>query len=226
MTILDFDEVNKLVEASVRTQTEDEVVETIRGLLKNAYERAVLDMDEEFDFIYLYYPEMLGIAMEKPIKGLTWEQRVRSWYKGINPNAHDVTSRTSDGGFIPPEEGKTEETPSETPRGNEGAVLGIPDIEAIKRVAETEYHRMYNTGAYDVASEMEKQGYTMYKVWMTMGDEKVRFAHMYIDGMAVPLDEEFFTYDGDSALYPGDFTDPSNNVNCRCWLEYTSEGTL
>ena len=54
MTILDFDEVNKLVEASVRTQTEDEVVETIRGLLKNAYERAVLDMDEEFEFIYLY----------------------------------------------------------------------------------------------------------------------------------------------------------------------------
>ena len=222
MTILDFDEINKIVEASVKTQTEDEVVETIRGLLKNAYERAVLDMDEEFDFIYLYYPEMLGIAMEKPIKGLTWEQRVRSWYKGINPNAHDVTSKTSDGGYYPPEEGKTGKPQEE----NDGAVLGIPDIEAIQRVAETEYHRMYNTGAYDVATEMGKQGYTMSKVWVTMGDEKVRSTHEYIDGMAVPLDEAFFTYDGDSAMFPGGFADPSNNVNCRCWLEYISEGTL
>ena len=85
---------------------------------------------------------------------------------------------------------------------------------------------MYNTGAYDVASEMEKQGYTMSKVWVTMGDEKVRSTHEYIDGMAVPLDEAFFTYDGDSAMFPGGFADPSNNVNCRCWLEYISEGTL
>ena len=192
MTSLDFDELHRLVDASLRVETEDELIETVRGLLRNAYERAVSDVGEEFEFIYLYYPEMLGIAMEKETEGLTWEQRIRSWYHGKNPNTTESPSRES----------------------------GEPDTEAIQRVVETDYHRMYNTGAYDTASAINESGRKIYKRWVTMGDEKVRTAHQYLEGDVVELGEEFYTWDGDSALFPGDFSNPAYNVNCRCILEY------
>lgn len=176
-------------------------------------------MEEEFEYIYMNYPEMLGIAMEQKTEGLTWEQRVRSWYHGVNPNkpsytlpsdsingeSFKATSETSEGGEIPPEEGSA----------------GNIDVSAIQRVVETEYHRMYNTGAWDYANSFqEKTGRTMYKRWETMLDDKVRDTHIYLQSDAVPLDEAFFTFDGDSAMYPGGFTLAENNCGCRCWVEY------
>lgn len=58
------------------------------------------------------------------------------------------------------------------------------------------------------------------KVWATMEDERVRETHSFLDGVGVPLDTLFFTIDGDSARYPGDFTKAENNTNCRCTLTY------
>lgn len=54
-----------------------------------------------------------------------------------------------------------------------------------------------------------------------MEDDKVRDTHDYLEGMSVGIDEEFYTYDGDHALYPGGFENAQNNVNCRCFLTYT-----
>lgn len=34
-------------------------------------------------------------------------------------------------------------------------------------------------------------------------DNLVRETHKYLEGQSVPLEEEFFTYDGDHAPYPG-----------------------
>ena len=58
------------------------------------------------------------------------------------------------------------------------------------------------------------------KVWATMEDERVRTTHEFLDGVGVPLDTLFFTIDGDSARYPGDFTKAENNCGCRCWLNF------
>lgn len=90
------------------------------------------------------------------------------------------------------------------------------DYEGIKRVAETEFHRVFNQGVLDVAQASPK---TLYKTWVTMEDDKVRDTHFYLEGMKVPLDEKFVTYDGDSALYPGGFELAENNVNCRCVID-------
>ena len=54
-----------------------------------------------------------------------------------------------------------------------------------------------------------------------MMDDKVRDTHSYLQSKKVPIGEEFFTYDGDSALYPGGFKSAENNVNCRCFLTYS-----
>lgn len=86
----------------------------------------------------------------------------------------------------------------------------------IERVVATEYHRMFNDGGY---YEAKKLGATM-KEWVTVGDDKVRETHSYIEGVQVPIDQRFYTFDGDSALSPGGFSNASNNVNCRCVVKY------
>lgn len=89
------------------------------------------------------------------------------------------------------------------------------DTVRIKTIFDNEYHRMFNAGAYDYGKE-----HCETKKWVTMNDYKVRDTHNYLEGIEVPVDAEFITYDGDAALYPGGFSNASNNVNCRCVLEY------
>ena len=88
--------------------------------------------------------------------------------------------------------------------------------EEILRVIDTEAHRDYNAGAYNAAVASGLSG--LRKKWVTMNDDRVRDTHDYLEGMTVDINDRFYTYDGDSAMYPGDFDDPSNNVNCRCGI--------
>lgn len=94
----------------------------------------------------------------------------------------------------------------------------LDDVEGIRTVAETEYHRVYNTAADQTARSAPGQ---VSKQWRTVGDDVVRETHRYLEGMEVPLDAEFYTYDGDHAAFPGGFTQARNNVNCRCIVTYT-----
>ena len=88
--------------------------------------------------------------------------------------------------------------------------------EEVIRIIDTEAHRDYNTGVYDAAKESGKS--TVRKKWLTMRDDRVRDTHDYLEGMVVGLDDVFYTYDGDSARFPGDFSLPENNINCRCGI--------
>ena len=88
----------------------------------------------------------------------------------------------------------------------------------IRRIAETDATRIYNQGAVDAVVANGLQDSTL-KRWRTMGDDRVRDTHDYLEGMEVPFGSRFYTYDGDSADYPGGFSLPENNVNCRCIVE-------
>ena len=94
-------------------------------------------------------------------------------------------------------------------------------IERIAVVAETETHRAINDGELDAGQEYERTypNVTLYKRWRTMMDDRVRDTHDFLEGATVPLDARFYTFDGDSALKPGGFMLPENNVNCRCDIE-------
>ena len=96
------------------------------------------------------------------------------------------------------------------------------DNETLNRIVETDWHRMEETGAYQTAEFIaDKTGSGLNKVWITMNDDRVRDTHWFIHGMAVPKEERFYTFDGDSARFPGDFYKAENNVNCRCEIKYT-----
>ncbi len=101
---------------------------------------------------------------------------------------------------------------------------------ALQRLVTSEYHRVYNNALYDGAKQFESWGRknfnaparTVKKVWQTMLDDRVRDTHAYLEGTKVGLDEKFYTFDGDSARFPGDFEKPENNVNCRCVVRLES----
>lgn len=88
----------------------------------------------------------------------------------------------------------------------------------ITRIAETDATRIYNQGAVDAVRVNGMESATA-KRWRTMNDDRVRDTHDYLEGMVVPFGSRFYTYDGDSAEYPGGFALPENNINCRCVVE-------
>lgn len=95
------------------------------------------------------------------------------------------------------------------------------DVAALQTLAESEYHRVYNTAVSDGVTEyIRETGAVVEKVWLTVGDDRVRDTHEDLQGVSVGVNDRFYTFDGDSALFPGGFANPENNVNCRCWLEY------
>lgn len=94
-------------------------------------------------------------------------------------------------------------------------------VEDFTRVAETDATRVYNAGVEAGGRNSGVPG--VRKRWMTMEDERVRSTHEPLDQVSVPIDYDFVAWDGDKAKAPGLFSDPSNNCNCRCWLELFRE---
>ena len=88
-------------------------------------------------------------------------------------------------------------------------------VDDIIRVVDTDMTRVYNDAILDVG---EKSDGPVMKTWQTMEDDRVRLGHEVLDGVTIPIDSRFWTIGGDSARYPGDFTSPELNINCRCRL--------
>ena len=102
--------------------------------------------------------------------------------------------------------------------------VGGNDLGGLKNLVESEYHRVYNAAVYDGGRDyIDNGGCGVSKNWITVRDDKVRETHSYLEGQSVPLEEEFFTFDGDHAAYPGGFTKAENNVNCRCIVRLTTD---
>lgn len=84
-------------------------------------------------------------------------------------------------------------------------------------LAESEFHRVYNRAVIDGGETYERRGNPgVTKTWYTKLDSRVRDTHDYLEAMTVPLDQDFYTFDGDHAAYPGGFERVENNANCRC----------
>ena len=79
----------------------------------------------------------------------------------------------------------------------------------------------YNAAVFQGVKQTGHEAVT--KTWVTMKDDRVRETHDYLEGTTVHYDCEFFTYDGDHSQYPGGFSKPENNVNCRCILLYKKQ---
>ena len=98
------------------------------------------------------------------------------------------------------------------------------DLAGLKTLVESEFHRVYNAAVNDGGREYANNGnFGVNKTWFTMRDNDVRDTHRYLEGQSIPFEEEFFTFDGDHAPYPGQFAKAENNVNCRCIVRLTTD---
>lgn len=95
----------------------------------------------------------------------------------------------------------------------------VNDLTGLQTLAESEFHRVYNAGVVDGGRKYIDSGnFGVSKTWGTMRDELVRETHDYLENVSVPLEDDFYSFDGDHAPYPGKFSKAENNVNCRCFV--------
>lgn len=62
------------------------------------------------------------------------------------------------------------------------------------------------------------------KIWESVGDDRVREAHLAADGQEVSISEPFIV-DGESMMFPGDpnlGASAGNIINCRCGVSYNT----
>ena len=88
------------------------------------------------------------------------------------------------------------------------------DVYGLLRIIDTEAHRDYNAAVYQAGIESGRTG--LRRKWVTRNDDRVRDPHAYMEGMEVGINDYFYTYTGDSTLYPGGFGVPELDINCRC----------
>lgn len=91
-------------------------------------------------------------------------------------------------------------------------------VDDIIRVVETDTNRIYSTAVQNVGEKVAQTGAKVTKTWETMLDDRVRDQHQMLQSVKVGINERFYSEDGDSARWPGDFANPALNVNCRCFL--------
>ena len=82
-----------------------------------------------------------------------------------------------------------------------------------RTIAMTEIHNVFSKSNFLSATYKDMQS----KTWQTCDDVLVRPAHAELDGVTIPIGEEFLP----GLAYPGDSNaTPDLVVNCRCWLVY------
>ena len=86
----------------------------------------------------------------------------------------------------------------------------------IERIAATESHRITNEAAFDTAMKAGAKT----KTWNCSMLPTSREQHIFLDGVTAPMDGYFYTYTGARTLFPGQFGEPENDVNCLCWLTF------
>ena len=194
-TVLQFDEISKLAEDIY-----------YKTLLLPPDKRKEEITDEIEDLLLIAYV----FGSDRVIQTVREEQPVTD-YEGLRPDA-----QTAYEAVYKPIQGQTfEERIANRIDKNE------LDLPALLLIAETEYHRVEETGAYDTAKRYEDvSGYQAFKKWKGMLDARERDMHYESEGQTVPIDEMFTMPDGAQALHPGGFGVPEHDCNCRCWVEY------
>lgn len=211
MVAMPFDEVNKFSDGvtihfengKIRSkQDEKAILDDLLELYLLVYFCGVEAANSDIQTnVSMSEKEVLSI-IDEPVAGETWRERVHNYFES--------------GG----------------------------DVYDIRRIAETDATRIYNTAVLDVADRASREetrgkpnaggetafesttsptGSRVMKRWITMMDDRVRETHDYLEGVAVPYDADFYTFDGDHARAPGLFVLPENNINCRCTIELFRE---
>lgn len=177
-------------------------------------------------------PDVMKKAVENPVSKLTLDDRLEKHRKEI---VYDIKQNISVGLM-------NGDRYSTVANRIKQSVNG--DYKKAIRITRTETHRVRQAGEWESSMEADKQlqenGSTMRitKTWRTMKDERVRpakryktkkgwkdgkpgkYDHKSMEGVTLPVDEEFKLPSGATTQYPGGSGVAGEDINCRCYLSY------
>ena len=211
--LLPFDELDNIIAKyrmpfyEIREETKDEVIDEIYELLVLSLVYGIDNVNNWLDVKVELPIETTESILFKPIDGMTWEERIAFYIDTAEDGKVDIGGQQTD---LTDAILKVAET--ETTR-----VLNESEQAAAEQAEEEEAERATEPSAPTAPQGPRKT----VKTWRTKKDERVRDTHRFLEGVTIPIDQRFWTIDGDSAMTPGGFTLASNCVNCRCFLVYS-----
>ncbi|MED5050652.1 phage minor head protein [Anoxybacillus rupiensis] len=214
-----YDRLRKFIEYidHLLTVAYKDVKKTIYDVLAILYEEGyyytawAIETDTLSRLAYSAVPASTITAMiENPITGLTLSQRLEKNRAAIIYTIQQEITQ----GLVQGESYKKMATRLKT------ALEG--DTVKAMRIVRTEAHRVVESSKHDAAEHAHKNGVIMVKEWNSMQDQRVRDRHEKLDGVKIPVDEEF-KIGSDRAKAPGLFSLPQNSINCRCYLSFSVE---
>lgn len=214
-----YDRLRKFIEYIdyLLTVAYKDMKKTVYDVLAMLYEEGyyytawAIETDTLSRLAYSAVPASTITAMiENPITGLTLSQRLEKNRASIIYTIQQEVTQ----GLVKGETYKQMATRLKT------ALEG--DTVKAMRIVRTEAHRVVESSKHDAAEHAHKNGVIMVKEWNSMQDQRVRDRHEKLDGVKIPVDEEF-KIGSDRAKVPGLFSLPQNSINCRCYLSFSVE---
>lgn len=220
-----MDEINRLkelltsrlaAEPRKRRVSRRELEDDIEEMLLMAYAIGASDAGFDLDVPGYFDTDRRKDAVEAPIAGKTWRERLSEIENEQNRPPEGIGGSEDDVPYRDTDDEKQRWAWNEEPVTPEGGLfIDEATIADIMRIADTESHRLYNSGAFDVA----KANGAKSKQWVCTFHNS-RDTHIYLHGITVGIDDEFYTENG-SAQFPGQFGVPEEDCNCLCYLKYS-----
>lgn len=88
-------------------------------------------------------------------------------------------------------------------------------------ISRTELGTATMSGEYVGMQQLQMEGYQVKKTWLATGDSRTRDSHSFMNGVTIPLNEDF-NVNGSRMSRPLDPRgDASEVINCRCALTFS-----
>jgi len=182
----------------------------IKGLQADVYSEAyyrtafAYELEAQAKLRYvLLNPKTIEASVQNPISGLTLNRRLQKQRADIIVKARaEITQGLIKG-----------EGYDKVARRLKGVLED--DLVKSRRIVQTESHRNHMQGKLDADNHAADAGVKVSKIWVSTLDDSTREDHQDMDGQEADEDS-MFHIGGDSALAPGMFGVPEQDINCRC----------
>lgn len=155
-------------------------------------------------------PEVISKAINNPVGGLSLNHRLEKYRQDI---VWKIQQEITEGLVKGEAYGTMSHRLKETFENDTAKAM---------RLVRTEAHRIKEDATLDSAKHANANGIIMKKKWVSFKDERTRSSHKALNGVAIPIDDEFVGKFGKGQA-PGQLGDPKEDIHCRCFLTYTVE---
>jgi uncharacterized protein with gpF-like domain len=211
------DELRKLDSNTAKTMikmykdNEKAIENTLNNIMDESY-KAVNTITSKYNIEAVARKIDASNIIKKQVAGHIWTDRIKKYGNDFVYDVHGIIHQGLD-------DGDTFTTMAKKLKERFGN-----DVGNTMRIARTEGARVLEDSKYQAFDDLaNNDNVQVFKIWHTMGDEAVRETHEAMEGVRVRFDEPFILPSGASAMYPKDSGVASEDINCRCYVEYVTE---